>query len=582
MERHPNSKTTDGFVARNTIHVVHKSISSFDGKNSSLHPATRSTFHPVADPPELTKNIRAENLTIARIVECITIALTDVRNESLGRPCLFPNPTDGTQTKKDNDHVYKVQNITFNPMGCKWFATVTYSCASVSTIAAGEEPIKHNICEGKIPICVECTTVFLPSSSTKDDRDSRMHYSIDVTMLLKKDLNIIEKPVRNALLEVIMRLTNDISKQITKESLPLFPEGNQGIAFRKIYQLNKKLKSGSFATVCAGTHRKTGKRCAVKCVYRKKLTPNDDSTILSEVQIMSSIRHPSICPIWDFFMEDECYFIVMPLMEGGDVFDKIANMKKYDENIARNLVSDMIKAIAHLHENNIAHCDLKSRNLLLSSNNDDSSVILADFGFAARVYSPKSLTKQCGTPYFVAPEILLQNGYDTQSDMWSVGIIIYSLLSGGLPFTGKTHLELFKAIIKGGFDFNATQWDEVSASAKDLISKLLVKDPSSRLSAHDALCHSWIRADEHLLQRNSLLNTSFRLKTFNARLTLKSAILATHSMIIWRNLTRDGKSKAAGISDINRESHNNPHNVEVDEDKLLGIEESAKESLKES
>jgi serine/threonine protein kinase len=272
----------------------------------------------------------------------------------------------------------------------------------------------------------------------------------------------------------------------------------------------------------------------------------------------------------------------MPLMEGGDVFDKIANMKKYDENIARNLVSDMIKAIAHLHENNIAHCDLKSRNLLLSSNNDDSSVILADFGFAARVYSPKSLTKQCGTPYFVAPEILLQNGYDTQSDMWSVGIIIYSLLSGGLPFTGKTHLELFKAIIKGGFDFNATQWDEVSASAKDLISKLLVKDPSSRLSAHDALRHSWIRADEHILQRNSLLNTSFRLKTFNARLTLKSAILATHSMIIWRNLTRDGKSKAAGISDIDRESHNNPHNVEVDEEKLLGIEESAKESDKES
>ena len=587
------------FVARHTPKFTKD---GFDGLSSSLHPATRTTFDPQQDtPPELTKNIRTDNLQIAHVVECVTVALTDLHSQSFGRPNLFPHNEDASNpngtVKRDNDYCYNVHNIVFDPEGCTWDAMVTYSTiyAQNGPKTNGQKapmPIK-SICQGKIPIHVECTKVFLPPGSkgpqnfrqqTKDD--SNMHYSIDITMILKKELRYIEKPIRIALFETVNRLANDINRQITKESLPPFPEGNQGVTFRKIYQLNKKLKSGSFATVCVGTHRKSGKKCAVKCVYRKKLTPNDDLTILSEVQIMSSVRHDSICPIVDFFMEEECYFIVMPLMEGGDVFDRIANLKKYDENIARNLCSNMIKAIAHLHENNIAHCDLKSRNLLLRSNEDATSVILADFGFAAKVYSPNSLTRQCGTPYFVAPEILLRNGYDTKSDMWSVGVIIYSLLSGGLPFTGKTHLDLFKAIVKGSFDFKDAHWDNVTSDAKDLIAKLLVTDPTKRISAHDALRHSWIGAEANRLRRNSLMNTSTRLRTFNARLAFKTAILATHSMIIWRNLVRDKKRKApegtncvaADSKDAGSALSNTPHNAHYDEEKLLGIEESDNDS----
>jgi len=595
--------TSDSNIKRGSFVARHTSTFTkdcFDGLSSSLHPATRTTFDPQQDnPPELTKNIRTENTPVAHVVECVTEALTDLQSESFGRPCLFPHSSegsnpDGTQ-KRNNDYCYKVHNIVFDPNGCTWDAMVTYSTLYVPNGQKSNgqtAPIKKN-CQGKIPIHVECTKVFLPpgSKGAQNDRqknkdDSNIHYSIDVTMIMKKELRYIEKPIRIALFETLNRLANDINKRIIKESLPPFPEGNRGVTFREIYQLNKKLKSGSFATVCAGTHRKSGKKFAVKCVYRKKLTPNDDLTILSEVQIMSSVRHPSICTIVDFFMEEECYFIVMPLMAGGDVFDRIANLKKYDENIARNLCSNMIEAIAHLHDNNIAHCDLKSRNLLLRSNDDATSVIIADFGFAAKVYSPNSLTKQCGTPYFVAPEILLRNGYDTRSDMWSIGVIIYSLLSGGLPFTGKTHLDLFKTIVKGSFDFKDAHWDNVTSDAKDLIAKLLVTDPTKRISAHDALRHSWIGAEANRLRRNSLINTSFRLKTFNARLAFKSAILATHSMIIWRNLTRDSKRKASeGTNSVASDSKdaanvlpNNPRNAHFDEDKLLGIEESDEDS----
>jgi len=313
------------------------------------------------------------------------------------------------------------------------------------------------------------------------------------------------------------------------------------VKFRTVYQLNAKIKSGAFATVCLGTHRATRRKVAIKCVHRKNLPPSDDVAIHSEVGILGSLRHEYICPIIDFFMEDDCYYIVMDLMEGGDVFDRIGQLEYYDESIARELCYKMLQGIAFCHEQNIAHCDLKPKNLLLKTKDDDSSVMLADFGFASDVFAPKTLTKQCGTPYFVAPEILLRNPYDQQADMWSVGVIIYCILSGQLPFTGKRHLDLFKAIIAGEFTFG-DGWEEVSDEAKDLINGLLVTNPDQRYTAKDALGSKWIRANAGLLKQNSLMNASSRLKTFNARLKLKSAILACQSVARWKNLTKHALS----------------------------------------
>jgi serine/threonine protein kinase len=224
-------------------------------------------------------------------------------------------------------------------------------------------------------------------------------------------------------------------------------------------------------------------------------------------------------------------------MEGGDLFDSIGQMKKYNEDIARNVICDVLQALSYMHGQNVVHCDLKSKNLLLKRQDDACpQVVIGDFGFASRVYWPKSLTRQCGTPYFVAPEVLLGTGYDTKADMWSLGVILYSLLSGDLPFMGKSHLELFKKILGGKLEFGDELWGDVSCAAKDMIQKLLVVSPDSRLSALDALQHGWIRTDSRILSRHSLMNTSARLKTFNARLRLKSAMLAIHSAIKWRNM----------------------------------------------
>jgi len=298
------------------------------------------------------------------------------------------------------------------------------------------------------------------------------------------------------------------------------------LRFSSFYCLVAQLKSGSFATVCRGTHRVTGRKVAIKCVLRKDLPPPDDAAIYDEVAILSSVHHPHIVPLIDFFDEKDCYFIIMELMSGGDLFDRIGKKKSYSEADARDLVLKMLKAVAICHQKGIAHCDMKPKNLLLASQEDDSFIKLADFGFAARVHRPKSLTKQCGTPFFVAPEILTRKPYDQQSDMWSVGCIVFLLLSGNLPFLGRSQKELFRKIVSGKYEFKPDDWEFVSDDAKDLVKKLLVLDPDKRITAKAALLHPWIQLSGDRLSKRSLQSTSQKLKTFNAKMKLRSAMIA--------------------------------------------------------
>jgi len=358
-------------------------------------------------------------------------------------------------------------------------------------------------------------------------------------------------PWEKANLKSFDEISLDLRKSLVRVEFPLFPEGCQGKTFRQVYQLNARLKSGSFATVCRGTHRATGKKIAVKCVLRKDLPPNDDAAIYDEVLILSTLRHRYICPLIDFFEERDCYFLVMELMSGGDLFDRIGKKKSYSEQDARDLCRKMLESLRYCHDNSVAHCDMKPKNLLLLSDDDNVQVKLADFGFATRVYEPNTLTKQCGTPFFVAPEVLMRSPYDQQSDMWSVGVIMYLLLSGDLPFMGKSQKELFRKIVVGRYSFPEESWGQVSDEAKELISKLLVTDPKKRLTSREAMATSWIRQRGQLLAKNKLMYTSQRLKTFNARMRLRSAMIAVDWTVSLRKMTSFGGSgKGAGLGGV--------------------------------
>eukprot|EP00522_Entomoneis_paludosa_P008347 CAMPEP_0172456586 /NCGR_PEP_ID=MMETSP1065-20121228/16392_1 /TAXON_ID=265537 /ORGANISM="Amphiprora paludosa, Strain CCMP125" /LENGTH=583 /DNA_ID=CAMNT_0013209697 /DNA_START=279 /DNA_END=2030 /DNA_ORIENTATION=- len=398
-----------------------------------------------------------------------------------------------------------VVSLDFIPKGCTWIIELNSGLGEADENFRLEVKVLANDIEGVTNYVAETVLQPKPDSPT----------SIGTSLPGLKEA----KPVFD-LLCIAVR------KAVVRLEFPEFPEGCKGVAFREIYQLNARLKSGSFATVCRGTHRATGRKVAIKCVLRKDLPPSDDAAIYDEVAILASLNHPHIVPIIDFFDEKDCYFIVMELMSGGDLFDRIGQKKSYSEADARDLIVKMLKAVAYCHVRHIAHCDMKPKNLLLMSDDNDSYIKLADFGFSARVHEPKSLSKQCGTPFFVAPEILLRKGYDEQSDMWSVGCIIFLLLSGNLPFMGRSQKELFRKIVAGKYDFNKEDWEGVSDDARDLVKRLLVLDPDGRMTAKQAVRHRWLKASRDSLSLINLQNTSQRLKTFNARMKLRSAVIA--------------------------------------------------------
>ena len=167
---------------------------------------------------------------------------------------------------------------------------------------------------------------------------------------------------------------------------------------------------------------------------KTQLPPEDEASLLQEVDILKSIDHPNIVRIYDFFPEKEKFYVVLEFAAGGELFDRIVEKTYYNEKEARSLSTILLTTIKFCHDKSIVHRDLKPENLLLASKEEDITIKIADFGFAVKSKGPSSLTTQCGTPGYVAPEILLSKPYGKEVDMWSAGVIFYTLVCKKLPF----------------------------------------------------------------------------------------------------------------------------------------------------
>lgn len=306
---------------------------------------------------------------------------------------------------------------------------------------------------------------------------------------------------------------------------PPEPNSSSGMRFDELYRLKGVLGTGAFSTVREGFHRSSSTiSFAVKCINRKKLSEEDEAALLDEVSILKEMKHDHIIRLFDFFEEPSTYYLVMERMRGGELFDRIVAKAYYNEKEARDTCKIVLEAVCYCHENHVAHRDLKPENLLLLSDVDDSAVKIADFGFAKKVYEPNSLTTQCGTPGYVAPEILEGTAYDQRADMWSVGVILYILLGGYPPFIESTQRDLFRKIRKGDYEFHEEYWGTVSAEAKELISSLLTVDRAVRLTADEALENAWILGDDAKLAQRDLGDNLHKLRNFNGKRKFRAAV----------------------------------------------------------
>ncbi|XP_030017395.1 LOW QUALITY PROTEIN: serine/threonine-protein kinase DCLK2-like [Sphaeramia orbicularis] len=282
--------------------------------------------------------------------------------------------------------------------------------------------------------------------------------------------------------------------------------GNRSVSSSIInekYKVGKVIGDGNFAVVKECVERSTGQEYALKIIDKARCC-GKEHLIENEVAVLRRVRHPSIIQLVEVDETPTQLFLVMELVKGGDLFDAITSSTKYSERDASAMVFNLAGAIKYLHRMNIVHRDIKPENLLVCEYPDGTkSLKLGDFGLATVVEGP--LYTVCGTPTYVAPEIIAETGYGLKVDIWAAGVITYILLCGFPPFRSENNVqeELFDQILRGKLEFPSPDWDTISLPAKMLISQMLQVNVDARFTAEEVLSHPWV-TDEAPLDSNAV------------------------------------------------------------------------------
>jgi len=286
------------------------------------------------------------------------------------------------------------------------------------------------------------------------------------------------------------------------------------LTIRDLYDIKRELGAGTFATVKLGVLRTTGKPYAIKIIEKATLQQNREA-LLTEISILKKVNHKNVINMKEIFETRKKLYLIMDVLDGGELFDRIVESGSFSEKDASNLSKNILGAIEYLHGLFIVHRDLKPENLLYTDRTPNAEIKIADFGLSKFAYEGERLHTACGTPGYVAPEVLMLEGYGNKVDLWSVGVISYILLCGFPPFYADDDEEMFELIKGGDYDLPSPYWDNISDSAKELVTGLLEKNPKKRFSAKQALEHPWIKGDGASSEANT--NLIETLKEFNAK-----------------------------------------------------------------
>ncbi|CAH2324905.1 serine threonine- kinase H1 [Pelobates cultripes] len=258
------------------------------------------------------------------------------------------------------------------------------------------------------------------------------------------------------------------------------------------YDIKALIGRGSFSRVVRVEHKASKQPYAIKMIETKYREGRE--VCESELSVLRRVRHTNIIQLIEVFETQERVYMVMELATGGELFDRIIAKGSFTERDATRVLQMVLEGVKYLHILGITHRDLKPENLLYYHPGTDSKIMITDFGLAsARKKGDDCLMKTtCGTPEYIAPEILVRKPYTNSVDMWALGVISYILLSGTMPFEDDNRTRLYRQILKGKYSYCGEPWPSVSNLAKDFIDRLLMVEPGERMTATQALKHPWV------------------------------------------------------------------------------------------
>lgn len=273
------------------------------------------------------------------------------------------------------------------------------------------------------------------------------------------------------------------------------------IHFTDGYEIKEDIGVGSYSVCKRCVHKATDAEYAVKVIDKSKRDPSEEIEILLRYG-----QHPNIITLKDVYDDGKSVYLVMELMRGGELLDRILRQRCFSEREASDVLCTITKTMDYLHSQGVVHRDLKPSNILyVDESGNPESIRICDFGFAKQLRAENGLLMTpCYTANFVAPEVLKRQGYDAACDIWSLGILLYTMLAGFTPFANgpdDTPEEILARIGSGKYALSGGNWDSISDAAKDVVSKMLHVDPHQRLTAVQVLKHPWIVNREYLSQQ---------------------------------------------------------------------------------
>uniref|UniRef100_A0A4W3IFA0 Calcium/calmodulin-dependent protein kinase 1Da n=1 Tax=Callorhinchus milii TaxID=7868 RepID=A0A4W3IFA0_CALMI len=284
---------------------------------------------------------------------------------------------------------------------------------------------------------------------------------------------------------------------------------------KKDFEFKEILGTGAFSEVVMAEERATGRTFAIKCIPKKALK-GKESSIENEIAVLRRIKHENIVALEDIYESSNHLYLVMQLVSGGELFDRIVEKGFYTEKDASTLIRQVLDAVQYLHKMSIVHRDLKPENLLYFSPAKESKIMISDFGLSKMEGTGDVMSTACGTPGYVAPEVLAQKPYSKAVDCWSIGVISYILLCGYPPFYDENDSRLFEQILKAEYEFDSPYWDDISDSG------LSARTPGERIG-----CRVRLIAGDTALNKNIHESVSAQIRKNFAKSKWRQAFNAT-------------------------------------------------------